>query len=71
MGWYGEVGAPEIFPALMEWDSGNIFVWNGRFSRVTLDSTRGRALRLVFGMMFGVGIDLLKLHIPGCSILPA
>jgi hypothetical protein len=69
VGWDGEVGASEIFPVLMEWVFGNIFVWGGRFSRVTLDSIRGRALKFVFGMMFSVGIDLLKLCSPGCSIL--
>ena len=60
-----------IFPVLMEWDYGNIFVWGDKFSRVTLDLTWERALRFVFGMMFGVGINLLKLHFPGYSILPA
>jgi hypothetical protein len=70
-GQFGEVGVPKILPVLMEWGFGNTFVWDGKFSRVTLDSIRGMALRFDFGMMFGVGIDLLKLLSPGCSILPA
>ena len=71
MGRYGEVGISVIFPVLMEWVYGNIFVWGDRFSRVTLDLIRGRALRFVFRMMYGVRMDLLKLRFPGCSILPA
>jgi hypothetical protein len=57
-------------------DSHGVGLWKyicmgGRFSRVTLDLIQGRALRFVFGMMYGVGIDLLRLCSPGCSILLA
>ena len=60
-----------MFPVLMEWGFGNTFVWGGKSSRATLDSIQGMALRFDFGKMFGVGIDLLKLLSPGCSILLA
>ena len=68
MGRFGEVGAPELFQFLMEWVFGNIFEWGGKLSRVTLGSIWGRALGFVFGMMFGVGIVLLKSCSLGASI---
>ena len=70
MGQFGGVGTQVIFLVHMEWVSRNLFVWGGRFLRVTLDSIQARALRYVIGMMFGVGIDLLKLRFLGCLILP-
>jgi hypothetical protein len=69
MGLFGGVGAHVIFLVLMEWVSENLFVWDGRVLRVILDLIQARALRYVFGMMFGVGIDLLKLNFLGCLVL--
>jgi hypothetical protein len=69
MGQFGGVGTQVIFLVLMEWVSENLFVWDGRVLRVILDLIWARALRYVFGMMFGVGIDLLKLSFLGCLVL--
>jgi hypothetical protein len=60
MGRFREVGTPELFQVLMEWVFGNTFVWGGKLSRGTFGLIRDRALGFVFGMMFGVGIDLLR-----------
>jgi hypothetical protein len=54
-GWFRGVGAQVIFLGLMGWVSGNLFVWGGRFLRVTLDLIQARVLRYVFGRVFGVG----------------
>jgi hypothetical protein len=43
MGRYGEVGDPVLFPVLMMWVYGNIFVWGGRFfkSHIRFDPREG------------------------------
>jgi hypothetical protein len=65
MGRCGEVGTPELLPVLMEWVFGNTFVWGGNLSIVTYGLIQGRALRFVFGMMYGVGDRPLKVAFPG------
>jgi hypothetical protein len=54
----------------MEWVSRNTFVWGDKLSRGTFGLIRERALGFVFGMIFGVGIDLLRRRSLGYSTLP-
>ena len=49
-----------IFLVLMGWVYGNTFVRVDRFLGAFLDLILARALRFAFGMMFDVGIELLK-----------
>jgi hypothetical protein len=65
----GEDGALAISLVLTGWAFGNIFVWGGRFLGGMSSLTRGMARRSVSGMMSGVGIELLKRHFRGCSLL--
>ena len=53
------------------WVFGNTFVRDGRFLRAILDLILAIALRSTFGMMCGVGIELLQRLFLVCLSLPA
>jgi hypothetical protein len=55
----------------MGWAFGNTLIRVGRFLRAISDLILVRALRFAFGMIFGVGIELLKRLFLVCLSLPA
>ena len=63
------VGAQEISLDLMGWVFGNSFVKGDRLLGAICVLILARALRSVFGMMFDVGIELLKRHFLVCLSL--
>jgi predicted membrane protein len=67
---FGEDGAQVLFPVHMGWAYGNLFAWGGRILGIMSSLIRVWALGSAFGMMFGVGIELLKRLFQVCSPLP-
>jgi hypothetical protein len=71
MGQFGGGGAQGTLPVLMGWVFGNLFVRVGRLLVLISGLIWPRAQRSIFGMIFGVGIELLKRLSLACFILQA
>jgi hypothetical protein len=55
----------------MGWVFGNLFVWGDKFLGAISYLILARAQRSAFGLMFGVGIELLKRLFLACLTLQA
>jgi hypothetical protein len=53
----GSIGVPKWWRVLMEWECGNIFVEDGKFSRDLSLSGQVMVRILGFGTIIGVGIS--------------
>jgi branched-subunit amino acid ABC-type transport system permease component len=70
MGRFREDGAQAISLVLTGWAYKNIFVLGGRILGGISSLTRAMARKSLFGMISGVGIELLKRHFQVYSPLP-
>jgi hypothetical protein len=70
MGWIGGDGAQGTLLVLMGWVFGNLFVGDDRLLGIISGVIFLRAQRSAFGMIFGLGIELLKRLFLACLILP-
>jgi hypothetical protein len=67
---FGENSAQVLSPVHMGWACENLFAWGGRILGGMSSLIRGWALGSAFGMISGVGIELLKKLFQACSPLP-